>query len=151
MNIEPSKIKELREKTGVSVMTCKKALEETGGDMDKAMDFLRKEGAKVAGKKSERKLGAGIIDSYIHATGQVGVLIEARSETDFVAKNKDFGSFVHDVAMHIAALDPQNVEEMLGQQYIKNPSITIGDYIKEAIQKFGENIEIARFVRYSSN
>ncbi|MFA4890560.1 MAG: translation elongation factor Ts [Candidatus Paceibacterota bacterium] len=149
--ISADKIKELREKTNVSVMTCKKALEEAGGDMEKAMEFLRKEGAKIADKKSERKLGAGVVDSYIHAAGQVGVLVEARSETDFVAKNKDFGSFVHDVAMHIAALDPQSVEEMLGQQYIKNQSITIGDYIKEAIQKFGENIEIARFVRYSLN
>lgn len=149
--ISADKIKELREKTNVSVMTCKKALEEAGGDMEKAMEFLRREGAKIADKKSERKLGAGIIDSYIHATKQVGVLVEARSETDFVAKNKDFCSFVHDVAMHIAALDPQSVEEMLGQQYVKNPSITVGDYIKEVIQKFGENIEIARFVRYSLN
>ena len=149
--ISADKIKELREKTNVSVMICKKALEEMGGDMEKAMDFLRAEGAKIADKKSERALGASIIDSYIHATGQVGVLVEARSETDFVAKNKDFGSFVHDVAMHIAALDPQSGEELLGQQYIKNPSVTIGDYLKEVIQKFGENIEIARFSRYSSN
>ena len=149
--ISADKVKELREKTNVSVMICKKALEETGGDMEKAMEFLREEGAKIADKKSERALGAGIVDSYIHATGQVGVLMEVRCETDFVAKNKDFGSFVHDVAMHIAALDPQNVEEMLSQQYVKNPGITVGDYIKEAIQKFGENIEVARFVRYSSN
>lgn len=150
MNIT-DKVKELREKTNVSIMTCKKALEEAGGDMEKAMEFLRREGVKIADKKTERKLGAGIIDSYIHATKQVGVLVEARSETDFVAKNESFGSFAHDLAMHIAALDPQSIEEMLDQQYIKNPSITVGDYIKEVVQKFGENIEIARFVRYSLN
>jgi len=151
MKITADKIKELREKTKVSVMVCKKALEEADGDMAKATEILHQEGIKIAGKKSERKLNAGVVDSYIHSTKQVGVLIEARSETDFVAKNGAFLSFVHDIAMHIAALDPKNIEELIGQQYIKNPGVTIGDYIKEMIQKFGENIEIAGFVRYSTD
>jgi elongation factor Ts len=151
MKIAADKIKELREKTGVSVMVCKKALEEANGDENQALEILRREGIKTADKKSERKPGAGVVDSYIHSTKKVGVLIEARSETDFVAKNESFLSFVHDIAMHIAAFAPQSVEELAGQQFIKNPDITVGDYLKEMIQKFGENIEIADFVRYSTD
>lgn len=151
MAISSEQIKELREKTNISVMACKKALEEAEGDMDKALEVLRKEGVRVAEKKSERALKAGIIDSYIHSNKQVGVLIEVRCETDFVAKNENFQSFSHDVAMHIAALDPQNIDGLLKQNYIKEIDKTIEDYLKETIQKFGENIEITRFIRYDSS
>ncbi|MBU4477010.1 elongation factor Ts, partial [Patescibacteria group bacterium] len=119
------------------------------GDMKKAILVLRQEGEKIAEKKAERALKAGIIESYVHATKQIGVLIEARSETDFVAKNKEFQAFVHDIAMHIAAFNPADVSEMLKQQYVKNSEVTIADYIKQAIQKFGENIEIGNFIRFS--
>ncbi len=142
------KIKELRGKTDVSVMVCKKALEEAGGDFDKALLILRKEGAKIAGKKAERELKAGVIGAYIHSTKQIGVLIEVRCETDFVAKNEDFQEFVRNVAMHIAACEPKDAGALLGQPYIKNPDITVSDYIKETIQKFGENTEVPRFERY---
>jgi len=142
-------IKKLRTQTGVSVMICKKALEEAGGDMVKALEILRREGVKVAGKKADRALKAGIIDSYIHNNKQIGVLLEARSETDFVARNEEFQSFVHNLAMHIAASDPADVSDLLNQPYIKNPEITVGDYLKEMVQKFGENLEISRFVRYN--
>lgn len=151
MAISSEQIKELREKTNISVMACKKALEEAEGDMDKALEVLRKEGVRVAEKKSERALKAGIIDSYIHSNKQVGVLIEVRCETDFVAKNENFQSFSHGVAMHIAALDPQNIDGLLKQNYIKEIDKTIEDYLKETIQKFGENIEITRFIRYDSS
>ncbi len=142
-------IKKLRDETGISVSACKKALEKSGGDTEKAILVLRQEGEKIAEKKAERALKAGIIESYVHATKQIGVLVEARSETDFVAKNKEFQAFVHDIAMHIAAFNPADVSEMLKQQYVKNSEVTIADYIKQAIQKFGENIEICNFIRFS--
>lgn len=144
------KIKQLREQTSISIMACKKALEESGGDMDKALLVLRERGAKIAGKKSDRALKAGIIDSYIHGGGKSGVILEARAETDFVVKNEGFKAFSHDVAMHIAASNPETVEELLAQPYIKNPEITVDGHLKEMIQKFGENIEITRFTRFAA-
>lgn len=142
-------IKKLRDKTGVSVMFCKKALEEAEGDIDKAVLVLRKQGVKIAEKKSERTMKAGTINCYIHSNKQIGVLIEARSETDFVAKNNDFQIFVYDIAMHIAAMNPKNTDELMEQPYIKNQDIKVKDYLNNIIQKFGENINIARFMRYS--
>ncbi|MEW5907718.1 MAG: translation elongation factor Ts [Patescibacteria group bacterium] len=147
--ISTEQIKELRNKTNISVMACKNALEKAGGDLEKALRILREEGAEIAEKKSERAVKAGIIDSYIHATKQIGVLIEIRCETDFVAKNEDFQKFVHNIAMHITASAPTSVEDLLDQNYIKNPQITVNQYLKDTIQKFGENIEISRFIRYS--
>lgn len=142
-------IKNLRDKTGVSIMLCKKALEEAGGDIDKAVLVLRKQGLKIAEKKADRTMRAGIVNCYIHSNKQVGVLIEAKSETDFVAKNDGFQSFIYNIAMHIAAMNPENIEELLEQPYIKNQDIKVGDYLNDIIQKFGENIKIARFTRYS--
>ncbi len=195
MTISTEQIKELRDRTGISMMACKKALEEADGNIEKAVQILRKEGAKVADKKSERALKAGIVDAYIHVTKKVAVMVEARSETDFVAKNEGFQEFAHNVAMHIAGMNPKYVSEseiseaekeeirkicqeqvasvdkpeeikkkiiegrmndyvkektLMLQPYIKNPEITIADYVRENIQKFGENIEISRFVRYSA-
>ena len=147
--ISSEDIKQLRDKTGVSVMLCKKALEETGGDMDRAVLVLRKQGMKIAEKKSERMMKAGAVNCYVHSNKQVGVLIEARSETDFVAKNEGFQSFVYDIAMHIAAMDPENNEELLEQPYIKNQDMKVKDCLNDMIQKFGENIKISRFIRYS--
>lgn len=144
-----SQIKKLREESGVSVMLCKKALEEAEGDTEKALLILRREGMATAEKKSERNLRAGIIEAYIHNTKAVGVMVELRSETDFVAKNEQFISFAHDIVMHIAASAPADVSELLRQPYIKRPDITIDGYLKEMIQKFGENIEISRFIRYN--
>lgn len=142
-------IKQLREKTGISIKACKSVLEEARGDMEKALSLLAERGEKIAEEKAERITKAGIIETYIHSNKQIGVLLELRSETDFVAKNQDFQILSHDIAMHIAAANPSNVEELLVQSYIKNPDITVADYLKEAIQKFGENIEIARFSRFN--
>ena len=141
-------VKKLRELTEVSVMTCKKALEQAGGDIKKALLILRGQGAEIARKKAERLTGAGVVEAYVH-NGQIGVLVEVRSETDFVARNEEFREFSHNIAMHIAALDPENVEKMLEQEYIKDPTMTVGDYLKQMIQKFGENIKISRFFRCS--
>jgi elongation factor Ts len=147
--ITAEQIKQLRDKTDVSVMACKKALEEAGGDMGKALNLLAERGVRIAEEKSDRPTKAGIIDAYIHPTKQIGALLELRSETDFVARGADFQNLAHDINMQIAASNPKDVSELMGQPYIKNPEITVGDYIKEAVQKFGENIEIAHFVRFN--
>jgi elongation factor Ts len=151
-----SDIKKLRDKTGISVMACKKALIEANGDMEKALQNLQKEGMKIAEKKSERETKVGIVDAYIHSNKKIGVLIEVKCETDFVARNKDFRNFVHDIAMHIAAMAPTEIKNgdskkeqiLFLQPFIKNPDLRIEDYLNEIIQKFGENIEITRFERY---
>src|SRR3989344_1318816 len=100
-------IKQLRDKTGVSVMQCKKALEEAGGDSEKAVMILAKKSADIASKKGDRALGAGIVSSYIHATGTVGTMIELMCETDFVAQNEEFKKLARDIAMHATATNPQ--------------------------------------------
>ncbi len=105
--ITTEQIKELRDMTGVSVMQCKKALEEAGGDQEKALMALRKKSGEIAAKKGDRTLGAGVISSYIHGAGTVGVLIELACETDFVAKNEEFRALAYDIAMHIAAMNPK--------------------------------------------
>lgn len=104
--ITSAMIKELREKTGAGMLNCKKALEETQGDVEKAIELLREKGLSAAAKKSDRVAAEGIVESYIHLGGKIGVLVEVNCETDFVAKNEDFKSFVKDIAMHIAAVSP---------------------------------------------
>ena len=137
-------IKALRDATGVSVMQCKKALEEAGGDMEKAIVILRKIAAAGAGKKSDRALGAGTVAAYTHTTGQVGALVLLSSETDFVSKHEEFIALARDIAMHAAAMRPASVEELLSQAFIKDPSKTIKDLLSGATQKFGERIEVSQ-------
>ncbi len=107
--ITAAMVKELREKTGAGMMDCKKALGETNGDMQQAVDLLREKGLAAAAKKASRVASEGIVDAYIHGGGRVGVLVEVNCETDFVARNEDFRAFVHDVALQVAALKPQYV------------------------------------------
>lgn len=107
MTITTEQVKELRDKTSISVMQCKKALEEAGGDMEKAMVILSKKGAELAAKKGDRTLGSSIISSYIHASGAVGAMVELACETDFVSKNEDFKTMARDIAMHVAAQKPK--------------------------------------------
>ncbi|MGI6538756.1 MAG: translation elongation factor Ts [Caldicoprobacterales bacterium] len=104
--ISASKVKELRELTGVGMMDCKRALQETNGDIDKAVELLREKGLSAAAKKAGRIAAEGVVDSYIHLGGKIGVLVEVNCETDFVAKTAEFKSFVKDIAMHIAATNP---------------------------------------------
>ncbi len=149
MDIDTNRIKSLRDKTGVSIMLCKKALEDSGGDEDKALEWLKKNGVSVAEKKSSRDTKSGLVEAYIHNNGQVGVLLEIKCETDFVAKNPDFKEVAHNIAMQIAASDPADVDSLLELDYIKNSDLTVSAYINEAIQKFGENMEITRFERFA--
>src|SRR5690349_6862060 len=109
MEISSGLVKELREKTGAGMMDCKKALVETQGDFDKAIEYLRKKGLAAAGKKAGRAAKEGLVSSYIHAGGKIGVLVEVNCETDFVARNEQFQGFVRDLSMHIAAASPQYV------------------------------------------
>ncbi len=145
--ITAEQIKKLRDQTGISMIFCKNALEEAGGDLEKALALLAAKGVKVAEAKSERMTKAGIIEAYVHPNKQIGVILELRSETDFVAKNQEFQVLAHDICMHIAAISPQDISELFGQPYIKNSDIDVADYIKSLIQKFGENIEIGNFKR----
>jgi elongation factor Ts len=149
--ITTEQIKELREETGLSIMQCRQALEEALGDKAKALELLKKKGAEIASKKSDRNLGSGVVASYIHAGDTVGAMMELLCETDFVAKNPEFKTIARDIAMHIAAMSPADVGELLGQPYIKGSGETIGDMVNGTIQKFGERTEIGKFVRFSLN
>ena len=192
MEITSTQLKELRDKTGISVMQCKKALEEAGGDMEKAVIILKKKRSEAADKKSDRELGAGSIGSYIHNTHEVAALVLLACETDFVSKNEEFVALARDIAMQVAASNPTYIhkseidlvtlekatevftseigdkpEEMrakilagkmdsyfkeqilMEQSFIKNPDTTIGEMINGAVQKFGENVVIAKVSRLS--
>lgn len=141
-------LKELRDKTGASVMMIRRALEEAGGDSQKALDVLKRMGHDAAAKKEARETRAGKIEAYIHGGGRVGALVELRSETDFVSRNDEFSKLARELAMHIAAMNPQNTEELLKQAYIRDEKKTIADLVKSASASFGEHIEIKQFVRF---
>lgn len=149
MEITSEMVKELRDKTGISVMECKKALEAAGGDMEKALAVLGEKSAAAAAKKADRELGAGAVVSYVHNTGQSGAMVLLRSETDFVSKNDEFVSLARDIAMHASAMRPASVEEALAQPFIKDESKTIQDLIAGATQKFGERIELSNLTVFA--
>lgn len=146
--ISSEQVKALREKTGISVMRVRKALEEAEGNEERAVEILKELGEEVAAKKGDRALGAGIVESYIHHDKSVGVMVLFRAETDFVAKNEEFQKIAHDVALHIAATQAETVEELLNEEFIQDPSRTIGDIVKGLTAKFGENASIEKFVRF---
>jgi len=141
-------IKKLREETGSSMIECQKALQEAQGDLPKAKEILSKRGAALAEKKAERQIKAGVIDSYIHSNQKIGVLLELGCESDFVARNENFKTLSHELCLQISAANPENVEELLSQPYIKNAEKTVKDLINETIAKLGENIKIAQFTRF---
>lgn len=143
-----SQIKSLRQKTGGGVMDCRRALEETKGDEKKAESLLKKWGVEKAEKKTDRVTKAGIIESYIHAGGKVGVLLEINCETDFVAKTEDFKNLAHELCLQIASMEPKDVKVLMKQEYIRDPAVTIEQLVKQVIGKLGENITLARFIRY---
>jgi elongation factor Ts len=170
MKIPVEAIKELRDKTLASIADCRQALHDAGGDMKKAQELLRKRGLEIAAKKQDRAAREGRVEAYVHMGNKIGVLLEVDCETDFVARNSDFCQFTKDVAMQIAACDPpylkkedipqevlaqeKNQEEfyqhacLMEQPFIKDPTITIKDYLASLIGKMGEKILIRRFVRY---
>jgi elongation factor Ts len=193
MEITAALVKDLRDRTGAGMMECKKALQEAKGDIAEAEVVLRKHGIASAGKKAGRATKQGLIGTYIHAGGQLGVMVEVNCESDFVARTDDFKELVHDVAMHIAAADPRYLRReevpaevlekekeiararallegkpekildrivegrlakfyeevcLLEQPFVKEATITIDQLVKTKVAKLGENMGIARFVRF---
>lgn len=192
MAVKIEEVKRLRELTGVGMTDAKKALEEVGGDFDKALEAMRKKGMTKAEKRGEREARQGLIEAYVHG-GRIGAMVELNCETDFVARTDDFKTLIHDVAMHVSAADPEYVsldevpaeakqkmeaefeekaknegkpdnirakivegqvnkyfaeKTLLEQPFIKNPDQTVGQLVKEANAKLGENIVVRRFSRF---
>ena len=147
MKITADQIKQLREKTQAGFSDCKMALEEAKGDMKKAEDILKKKGFEKAAKKSDGETGQGLVESYVHQTGKVGVLVSLLCETDFVARTDEFKTLAHEIAMQVAAMNPKDMDMLLKQEYIRDGSKTIDDLIKETIAKLGENIKLSDFKR----
>ncbi len=156
-------VKELRDASGSGVMDAKRALEEANGDMNEAAAILRERGLAAAAKRAERETGQGVIDTYIHAGGRIGALVEVNCETDFVANTDEFRMLVHEVAMQVAAMNPAVIstedrepelegadEEvvLLSQPWVKDSSKTISDLVQDSIAKTGENIRVRRFARF---
>jgi elongation factor Ts len=146
MAVNVDDIKKLREETGAGIADCRAALEEAKGDFSKAKEVLKKRGLDKAGEKSGREVSAGVVETYSHG-GRVGVLVEVLCETDFVAKTEDFRGLAHEIALQIASMRPENIEDLLKQDYIRDPSQKVEDLVKSVIGKLGENIQIGRFER----
>ena len=142
-----AKIKELRARTGAGIAECREALEKSANDLAKAEAWLKEHGISKAAKKASRQTSQGVIESYIHGEGKIGVLVELNCETDFVARTDDFKKLAHEIAMQISAMNPKTVEELLNQEYIRDPQLKIADLIKTTIAKIGENIVVKRFSR----
>ena len=156
-------VKELRERTGAGVMECKKALAETGGDMERAMAVLQERGMALAEKRMHRETAQGLVECYIHAGGRLGAMVEVNCETDFVARTDDFKRLARDLAMQVVASNPLSVSEedlpsgaegdpaelcLLRQPFIKDDSRTVQEVVKEVIARTGENIRVRRFARF---
>lgn len=148
--ISAQQIKELRAGTGAGISDVKKALEESGGDMDAATAALERRLGSSALKRAGRETNAGIIEVYGHANGRIGAMAHISCETDFVARNPEFKNLAHEITMQIAAMDPADVSALHDQQFIKDAGKTVSEIIKEAIGRFGENITIERFIRYDA-
>ena len=148
--ITASQVKELREKTGAGMMDCKKVLTETDGDFEKAIELLRERGIAKAAKKSDRIAAEGLVTTYVSEDGKVGAAVEVNAETDFVAKNEEFRSFVADVAKQVALKAPATVEDLLNQPSIAEEGKTVGEVLTGKIATIGENMSIRRFERFET-
>jgi len=175
MKIDISLVKELRERTGLSITECKKALEESGGNLEKSLEILKEKGIEISEKKAKRETREGLIGTYTHTNGKIGVMVEVNCESDFVAKTDDFKELVKNLTLQVTATNPSWIDKesvpkeiieqygeneqkkleeffkekvLLEQPFIKDESITIKEYINSKISKLGENIKIKRFVRF---
>ena len=148
--ITASQVKDLREKTGAGMMDCKKVLTETDGDMEKAIELLRERGIAKAAKKSGRIAAEGLVEAYITEDGKVGSVVEVNAETDFVAKNEEFKTFVANIAKQVAEKNPKDVEDLLAQESIEEPGKTVNEVLIGKIATIGENMNIRRFARFES-
>jgi len=148
MKVPLAKIKKLRGKTNISIIECKKALEKTNGDLNKALEILEKKGADILAKKRGRETEEGLIGVYLHPDGKVAAMVKVSCESDFVARNEEFQKFVHELSMQIAAMAPSDTKELLVQPFIKDVRKTIKDLLKEVVAKLGENVKIEDFKRF---
>lgn len=139
-------VQKLRDITGAGVMDCRKALIEADGDLDRAQAIIGERGMAKVEKRADRETGAGLAYSYTHAE-RIGVLLEVRAETDFVVRSEPFRALAHDLAMHIAAAAPANLDELFAQPFVKDESKTVKDIIGAVIAKVGENIVVKQFYR----
>jgi elongation factor Ts len=150
VSITAAAVSELRKSTGAGMLDCKKALEETGGDMEQAVDLLRKKGLAAAAKKAGRAATEGIVAIAIAADGKTGALVEVNSETDFVAKTEKFQTFVADIANQVLVANPADNDALFAQDYVKEPGKTVQAALNEAIAVIGENLQIRRFARFTT-
>ena len=148
--ISASMVKDLREKTGAGMMDCKKALTETNGDMEKAIEYLREKGITKAAKKSSRIAAEGLVLAYVSEDNKVGAAIEVNSETDFVAKNEEFRTFVQALAKQVAINNPADVEALLNEEYIEEAGKKVSEVLTDKVAKIGENMNIRRFTRFET-
>ena len=150
-------IRKLRAMTGAGILDCRNALQEADGDNSKAQSILREKGLASVAKKASRAAAEGMVESYIHSGSRIGVLLELNCETDFVARTDEFRELAHDLAMQVAAMDPDIVRaddgdegvSLMEQSFVKDPSKSIQDLVNDAIAKLGENIQVRRFIRYA--
>ena len=148
--ISASMVKDLREKTGAGMMDCKKALTETNGDMEKAIEYLREKGITKAAKKSSRIAAEGLVLAYVSEDNKVGAAVEVNSETDFVAKNEEFRTFVQALAKQVALNNPADVDALLNEEYIEEAGKKVSEVLTDKVAKIGENMNIRRFVRFET-
>lgn len=146
--IQINQIKKIREETGASVIDVKRALEEAGGDEKKARELLRQKGFEKAEKKAGREVKAGRIFTYVHHSGTIASVVSLVCETDFVARTDEFQLLGREIAMQVASMNPNSVEDLMTQEYIREPGKTIEILIKEVISKTGENIKISQIARF---
>lgn len=140
-------IRQVREATGSPIMRAKQVLEEHDGDVKKATEILMKEGFEKTSKRSERETGQGVIKTYVHHTGKVAAMVELLTETDYVARNDLFQQLADNLAIQVASMNPENEEELMKQEFIKDTTKTMSDLVKEVIAKTGENVRLGRFQR----
>ena len=141
-------VKRLREETGAGVMDCKRALDEAKGDFERAKGLIKERGLAKAKEKADRIAKEGVVEAYVHAGGRIGAMVELSSETDFVARNPGFRELAKEIAMQVAAMDPTDVDQLLGQPYIRDSSKTIGELVTTVAASTGENVRVKRFKRF---
>lgn len=149
MNISAEQVKKLRDETGAGVMDARSALVEAKGDFEKAKEILKTKGAEAVAKKAERETSQGLIETYVHAGGKVGSMVYLACETDFVAKTDEFKNLAKELAMQVAAMNPETTEELMEQEYIRDPGKTVKELVEETVTKTRENIQVKRIARFS--
>jgi len=147
MDVSIDLLKKLRNETSAGIADCRTALSDAKDDYEKAKKLIIERGLEKASKKEGKETSQGMISSYVHQTGKVGVLVELRCETDFVARTDEFKALAHEITLQVAAMNPEKVEDLLTGPYIRDPKVSITDLIKLTVAKVGENITVARFVR----